>query len=299
MSKPDQTAAAAARQNGIMDHDPTDARRRIEDACRFIEERLEEDPPLEDVARAAHFSPFHFHRLFRGLTGETVRGYARRLRLERAAHRLVHGDDDILRVALDSGYGSHEAFTRAFTKRFGATPSDYRAARSEALEPWRADASPAIDVRLERREPCAVARVRHVGPYADVGDAWGTLMKWGWSKMIFGKPACFGLCYDDPDVTDPERVRYDACMVVKEGTRVRSGVELHRHPGGLYAATLHRGPFGTIGETYARLFAHVVTRPIEGRQRVLGDPPSLEVYLDDPRRTDPERMRTEIWMPVT
>ena len=115
-----------------METGPT-VRERIEAAQRLLESRLDDDLSLDEVAREAHFSPFHFHRLFRGLTGETVRGYVRRLRLERAAHRLVQGEDEILGVALDAGYGSHEAFTRAFREHFGTAPSVFRTERRAVI----------------------------------------------------------------------------------------------------------------------------------------------------------------------
>jgi AraC family transcriptional regulator len=280
-------------------NDHPDYQARIDAACRFLEEHLDNDPPLEDIANAAHFSPFHFHRLFRGLTGETVRGYTRRLRLERAAHHLTHSDKDILAIALDAGYASHEAFTRAFTKRFDATPSAFRQAKQDALAPIRrADQAPPIDVRLERMPPTTIAFARHVGPYTEVGAAWKILMKWGWSRMVFAKARTFGLCHDDPDATDPSRIRYDACMIVPAGTKTKHGVQLRELPGSTYAVTLHQGPYSLLGETYAALLAHIALHKIDGRARRLRDPPSLEQYLNDPRKTKPEDLRTEIWMPV-
>jgi len=279
--------------------DRPDYQSRIQAACRFLEERLDEDPPLEEVARAAHFSPFHFHRLFRGITGETVRGYTRRLRLERAAHHLRHGEADILPIALDAGYESHEGFTRAFSARFGVTPSEYRKAKQNTRAPATSTQTPQIDVRIERFPGTTVACARHVGPYADVGEAWKTLMKWGWTRMVFGKARTFGLCHDDPDVTDPTRIRYDACMAVPAKTRVRNkAVELRTVPACSCAVALHEGPYSLLGETYAALFARVALDTVGGRRWRLGDPPSIEQYLNDPRKTKPEDLRTEIWMPV-
>ena len=279
-----------------------DVRARIDAVCRMLEERLDEGLPLEELARAADLSPFHFHRLFRGLTGETVRGYTRRLRIERAAHRLEHTEAEILSIALDSGYGSHEAFTRAFKKHFGLAPSEYRgsARASGRTGARRPDpiTTESIELRIEEREPCTVACVRHVGPYSEVGEAWKALMKWGWTKVLFGSPQTFGLCYDDPEVTDPERVRYDACMVVAPNTRVKREVELKDVAGGHFAVALHVGEYSTIGATYAALFAAVTTRGAANRRWQLGDPPALEVYLNDPRKTKPPELRTEVWMPV-
>lgn len=95
-----------------MEHPESTWLTRIGRAQQMLEERLSEEIGLDELARAAAYSPFHFHRLFRSATGETVRQYQRRLRLERAAYFLTHGQDDILKLALDAGYGSHEAFTR-------------------------------------------------------------------------------------------------------------------------------------------------------------------------------------------
>ncbi|QDU66718.1 AraC family transcriptional regulator [Engelhardtia mirabilis] len=277
---------------------------RIRRAQRLLEERLSEDLPLAEVAAAAGLSPFHFHRLFRGLVGEPVAAHVRRLRLERAAHRLEQTDADILSIALDVGYGSNEAFTRAFARQFGVAPSTYRAEGASSggggdrEGDGGGDDLPPIDVRLEPREPERVACVRHVGPYSDVASAWKTLFKWGWRHMIFGRPAMFALCHDDPEVTQPERCRYDACLVVKASARIAGPVSEIRLPGGNFAVVRHRGPYDGLGQTYAALFARVASGPIDGEWRRLGDPPSLERYLNDPRKTAPEDLETEVWMPL-
>jgi len=272
---------------------------RIERICRLIEERLDEDIPLEELADAVHASMFHMHRVFRGITGETVRTYARRLRLERAAYHLIQRDDSILGIALDAGYDSHEAFTRAFARQFDMTPSAYR----ESGRDQRPIHSPSrdartMDIRIETVDPCTVAFVRHVGSYGDTGRAWATLMRWGWSKMIFGRPTTFGMSHDDPDVTPADRLRYDACLVAKPGTKTKGEISLRELPGGAFAVTEHRGSFELIGETYSGLFATVAISPVDGRRWMLGDPPAREVYLTDPRTVEPTAMRTEIWMPV-
>src|SRR5438132_9659308 len=99
----------------------------------YIQQHLDETIELDDLARVAHFSPYHFHRLFRGMVGESVMEHVRRLRLERAAHRLKHGDQPVTRLAFEAGYETHEAFTRAFGAVFGTPPSQFRAAHRELL----------------------------------------------------------------------------------------------------------------------------------------------------------------------
>ncbi len=270
----------------------------ISKAQQLLEERLLEEIPLDELARVAAYSPFHFHRLFRAATGETVRQYQRRLRLERAAYHLTHGQDDILKLALDAGYGSHEAFTRAFQARFQSTPSAFRQERRQIHE-HKIMPMTEIDITISKREPSCVAFVRHVGPYDQVGDAWGGLMKWGWKKMMFRPPETFGLSWDDPEITPADQIRYDACMVVKPGTKVKAPVELKEIPGGTYAVVMHEGPYEGFSDTYAKLIGRICAGPIDGKQWKLGDPPALEKYLNDPRKTKPEDLRTEVWLPVT
>jgi AraC family transcriptional regulator len=93
----------------------------------IVEQSLAE-PELrgEALARRAHLSRFHFDRLVAAALGESPGALRRRLLLERAAHRLARGDDQVIEVALDAGYGSPEAFTRAFARAYGASPTAYR-----------------------------------------------------------------------------------------------------------------------------------------------------------------------------
>ncbi len=78
------------------------------------------------LARRLHLSRFHVDRIVSAVGGEPPAALRRRVLLERAAHRLLTTDDDVLRVALEAGYASHEAFTRAFGRAFGAPPSSWR-----------------------------------------------------------------------------------------------------------------------------------------------------------------------------
>ena len=88
------------------------------------------DLSLEQMAEHAGVSRWHLSRLFPAVTGQSLSGYLRGRRLTEAARRLAAGAPDILRVALDVGYGSHEAFTRAFRDHFGMTPEDVRRRRT-------------------------------------------------------------------------------------------------------------------------------------------------------------------------
>src|SRR5216683_5785158 len=157
-----------------------------------IQNHLDEDLSLEELAGVAHFSPYHFHRIFRGMVGESLREHVRRLRLERAALQLKNKREPVTSVAFDAGYESHEAFTRAFTTLFRVPPSVFRRNHRSLSFPqvpsgvhYVQNGGPAalhprigggpMDVRVETLQPKRVAFVRHTGPYREVGPTFGRL----------------------------------------------------------------------------------------------------------------------------
>src|SRR6516162_192632 len=180
-------------------------RQRILQVQVFIQQHLDEELPLDRLARVAHFSPYHFHRIFRGLVGEGVNEYVRRLRLESAALALKSSGRSIIRVALDAGYGTHEAFSRAFRQQFGLSPSQYRAGRKPPAPKeteTMTTATAAREVRFETVPPRRVAFLRHVGPYGTVGPTFQRLLAWAGPRGLLGPESLvIAIPYDDPGVT--------------------------------------------------------------------------------------------------
>jgi AraC family transcriptional regulator len=101
----------------------------VQRAIDFIEANLDDDVPLAAVARHARVSAWHFQRIFKGLTGDTLKSYIRARRLSRALDALLRPDARIIDIALDAGFESQAAFTRAFRAAFDTTPARYRAAK--------------------------------------------------------------------------------------------------------------------------------------------------------------------------
>ena len=111
-------------------------------------------------------------------------------------------------------------------------------------------------------------------------------------------PFTEGAAYDDPEVTPAARLRYDACLVVRDGTRVKQPIALDRLPAGDFAVAVHCGPYEQFGVTYAAIFAALLDRPLDGARWYPGDPPAREIYRNDPRKTPAAELETEIWMPI-
>src|SRR6185295_1509913 len=158
----------------------------------YIQANLDQDLSLEALATRSQLSPFYFHRLFRSAVGETLKQYTQRLRLERAANRLIIHDASILDVALDSGFQNHETFSREFKRRFQVTPKSYREWARGKMRVSELSA-PGLDelvndfelsqTRVTHLARLHVAFIRHVGPYEAVTDQlWQQLTDWAKSK---------------------------------------------------------------------------------------------------------------------
>jgi AraC family transcriptional regulator len=289
-----------------------DYRQRVLEVLVYIQKHLDRPLALDELARVAHFSPFHFHRIFRGMVGESVKEYIRRLRLERAAHRLRYWEQSVTVIAIDAGYEAHESFTRAFRGMFGKSPLEYRQTYRTLREPSPREyedslrespeinqvtisGAEAVEVVVKRINPMRVAFVRHVGPYADCGPAWEKVCRWAAETREYGPDTlCIGISYDDPDVTPPDKIRYDACLTVGAGVTPSGDVAIQEIPGGEYAVVTHQGPYHELSKTYAALFRQWV--PASGRE--LRSAPCLEIYRNDPSTTPPEQLLTDIYLPL-
>ncbi len=278
-----------------------------------IQRNLGASLKLEDLASIACFSPFHFHRIFSGMVGESVKQHVRRLRLERAAVLLKSSERPITEIAFDTGYQTHESFTRAFRAAFHQSPSEFRAAVTAMS---RLDSRAGVHLAAEGKDPDfrpipfeessmqieikhlprqRVAFLRHVGPYDQVGSAWERLCSWAGPRGLLGPDSRFlGACYDDPEITPPDKIRYDACVTVGEEVEAEGDVGLQEIGGGEYAVTLHEGPYAEFSATYSKIYGGWF--PENGRYP--GPGPSLEFYLNDPESTDPEDLLTEVWVPI-
>ena len=278
-----------------------------------IQKHLGESLNLDELARIACFSPFHFHRIFRGMVGESVKQHVKRLRLERAAVLLKSSEKAVTEIAFDTGYQTHESFTRAFRGAFSCSPTEFRkvtncSARIQspagvhlAVGDGAVDFTPltgketSMSIEVRQLEQTRVAFLRHVGPYDRVGKTWERLCDWAGPRGVFGPDTrLFGASHDDPEITLPDKLRYDACLTVDVAVEGEGEIGVQVLGGGEYAVALHEGPYSNLGETYAEIYGRWL--PAEGREP--GPGPCLEYYLNDPSSTEPEDLLTEVCVPL-
>lgn len=275
---------------------------RMHRVLAYIDQHLEQTITVGTLAEVAHFSPFHFHRLFSAWMGETIGDYLRRRRVEVAAMRLAaQPRTRVLNMALSVGFGSAEAFARAFKSRFGCSPTAWReeqyslrransnsgqvnSKRGQTFQAPFVEHSASRDsnqeirmkVTLVDRQPATVAYFRHLGPYGEpIARFWQeTYVPWAVMNKLGADHARYGIAHDDPSITAPEQCRYDACAEVPPDFVATGGALKTTIPGGKYATLKFKGTVEQAEKTWAALLRDWL--PSSGLQ--LDSRPCFEYY---------------------
>ena len=276
--------------------------RRLHRALAHIDAHLDEPLDLAQLARVAHFSAFHFHRIFSAHVGETFGSYLTRRRVEQAAARLASQPRlRVLDLALAVGFGSAEAFTRAFKKHFGRAPSHWTLRRAtrwdEDRKPSQVKRSPSqakrprreyavgvkttslpLEVAVRSRPAVRIAYLRYQGPFGEpLGRFWGEkVYPWLAASNLLGAPR-YGVSQDDPQVTAKNKCRYDAGAEVAADFVPSQNALLATLPGGLYACAKFQGTSREIPATWDRILREWL--PASGYQ--LDARPCIEFYPPD------------------
>ena len=281
----------------VMQHTAMEYRRRVCLAMNYISMNLDTDLSLEEIAGAASFSMFHFHRIFKAVVGETVSEFIRRLRLELAAnHLLSYRNDDITQIAMDCGFSSSQNFAKAFRQHFGMTPSAYRNSKAgniiskgENALSLQAIYDPddvfvsstknerRIMMNAEVREmpEYEVAYVRKLGSYnkETCEQAFDELMTWAGPRGYLSSGPMLGVYWDNPEVTPPEKCRIDACVRVPHGTKPEGQIGIQIISGGPYAVCHFETKADSFQQSWEEAFTWLVDSGYE-----CDDRPCYELY---------------------
>ncbi len=222
---------------------------RINKVIDFISENLCEDLSLNTLAEIAHFSPFHFHRIFKDTLGETLNQFVNRIRVERAVDLLRTNQSlRILDAAIACGYESAEGFSRAFKKRYGFAPSQW--SRDESLKERKigqvegefpsytieelCQASTKFPVEIFDVPAQRLAYIRVTDAYAswdEVVEQHDVLMAWYQAQGgRLDDARLYGMSQDDPDVTPKELCRFDWCIAIPDDWYVPAHISEREFP---------------------------------------------------------------------
>jgi len=197
--------------------------KRINLICDYIYEHLDQDLSIENLSKVANFSKYHFHRQFSEYTGVSVYKFVQLLRLKRASYQLVYNKGyKHIDIAMDAGFENPESFSRAFKNKFGQTPSDFR--DNPKWKPWHQQyhfkhkrGNDVMQVKLVEFPETRVAVLEHRGDPELINDSVSTFIEWRKNSQLSPVKSSdtFGLIYDDPKTTTPEKFRFDICGSVK------------------------------------------------------------------------------------
>ena len=278
----------------------------IERAVALLQRAVDAGAELPDpgrLAEAAHLSAFHFHRIYRALTGETPGGTVLRLRLLHALKLLADPAQPVTDAALAVGYETPQAFARAFRQAYGATPSELRAQPqrlAQAIEqsshaPTLEHAQAELRVEVVSMEPFRVIAVRHRGPFDGLDKVYLGLFEWAATQgLVEHVSGIYGVPHGDHRDAPPEGVEFDCAVAFDRAAQPGDGLIAQDLGGGAWARYRHVGSFDLLDDVTDALLAQWL--PHSGRE--LRDVPLFHHYLDDPEQTPEALLRTDIYLPL-
>ena len=263
----------------------------------YLYEHLEDDIRFDDLAEVACLSPHHWHRIYAAMRGETITATIRRLRLSRAAERLANSDMALDAIAERAGYGSADAFGRAFKEAYAKSPIDYRATGSHAAfkAAWLAEDGAGFPVVIETLAPIRCASIAHSGGYMQIDHAMGRLFTALEARAIMAPDQrMLAIFYDDPELVPVQELRSRACCPVSDTIALAPPIEEAVVRGGLYARLRYHGPYADMKGAYRWLLG--IWLPQSGYEP--DDAPVFEAYLNTPQQVAPTELITDIHVPL-
>lgn len=302
--------------------------RRINRVMDYIETNLDGELNLETLARVASFSPFHFHRLFSAMTGETLNNFIRRTRLERAASYLLDEQrfDTIAEIGFKCGFSGNAVFSRCFSEHFGMSPTEFRnegylnfrkkrklqskngqilsnhdKASGEAGEYFRnvdiyKQNVKIMNVEIKDMPEIYVAYVRHLGNYSKVGSAFEKLMRWAGPRGLLEKSdvKMLAVYHDDPGITEESKLRTSVCATIPEGMKTDGEVGTLKVAGGKYAC----GRFEITDREFEGAWNAMMGEWLPESGFLCDDKPPFELYHNNFEEHPEKKHIVDICIPV-
>ncbi|MFN1619388.1 AraC family transcriptional regulator [Vibrio rotiferianus] len=278
--------------------------KRIKAVCDFIDEHLDETLTLESLSEVAACSKYHFHRIFKSFTGISVMQYVLLSRMKRASFRLAFEPQvSVTNIAFEASFESLEAFSRAFSRLFKQTPTQFR--KQPEWKIWHKQfefKSPTIgehpmNVRIIDFAKRDIAFITHKGSPELVYESSAKFIAWRKSSGLspIKSSETFGIPYSDPNDTPEEEFRFDIAGshqgVVPENVY---GVQSGTIQSGRCAVVIHKGSHHSIGDSIRYLYQTWL--PESGE--MLREYPCFFKYLNFVHEVDECDLLTEVYLPI-
>ncbi|WP_321519259.1 AraC family transcriptional regulator [uncultured Bacteroides sp.] len=273
--------------------------KRVNVVVDYINNHLDEELDLQKLAEMSNLSTYHFHRIMKAFLGETLGAYIIRVRLETAVRLLRYTDLPVEQIAYSVGYEMPSSLSKSFKQFYDITPQEYRNNKNFVimkpvqLNPDLKLKSPK-GIELETKK---AIYIRLNGAYSELDfcGAWTRLWAYVKEQRLFSAGIeHISIYHDDPKVTTSEKLRTDVCLVLPKPAEPKGEIGVKEIAGGKYAVFSYQGPYTNLGIVYDTIFAQWL--PASGYE--LRNAPLFEKYLNDPSRTEEEKLKTDIYIPL-
>lgn len=276
-----------------------DYKQRVDRVAMYIREHLDSEIDIRTLAELSAFSPFHFHRIMRAYLGEPIGAFIVRTRVEMAAKLLRYSDMAISDIAYRVGYDAPSSLTKSFSKLFGISPKEYRLTKSYQIMTTQV---PKATIKLSRakiveQEPKTVLYISASGNYSNVDFSSIYLRMWEEVKrqgLFSAGIEHLAIYHDSPEITAEGNLKCDVCLRVCKPAQPNGAIAVKTIGGGRFAMFTYIGEYNKVGAAYDKIYGELLA---EGGFQVRGNY-CYEKYVSDPRRTAPEKLKTEIYIPI-
>jgi len=273
--------------------------KRINIVTEYINNNLDSELDLTRLAEVSNFSIFHFHRITRAFLGEPLGCYITRVRMETAAKFLRYSRLSIQDISFSIGYETPSSLSKTFRQFYNVSPTEYRNNKELMIIKRQTSTAEAnIKFRTVADIPARTAiYITIKGEYGNSGyaDAWNRLWSFVREQKLYSAGIeHLGISFNDPKVTEGEKCRYDACLVIHKPVDPKDGVGVKEITGGRFAVFIYQGSYNGLDKAYDTIFSRWL--PDSGYE--LRNAPCIEKYLNTPQRTAPDKLKTEIYLPI-
>jgi AraC family transcriptional regulator len=284
----------------------------------YIDRHLDDDLSLEILAARFGYSAFHFHRLFRAQTAETLQDYIRRILLERSAKWLITQKPyAITDMAYLNGYGSNAAFTKALARHYGISPLVFRQhslgrfskiiwshsnpgqapSNSQRYFRFGINKLPSYDmdqnIKAAEVPALTLASIMNIG-MQNLGAAYGRLLSWaGQQGLLTPDMKAVTVFHDSPKVMHPAQVRQSAGIVIDDELVLGPEVTKLVLPAGLYVIGSFEITMEEFESTWTNLFVWLNQNGFATREGLV-----YEIHHNDYRTHPEQHFIVEMRIPV-
>ena len=272
---------------------------RVYKAIDYINSNLGEELNLNEIASAAAFSTYHFHRIFSAIMGDSIWNYTIRLRLEKAAQYLISTNTiSITQIAMETGFSSSSTFARAFKNYYGIPPSKWKNTKSKICK---------VDLTkinyIEGRTRVIKIKERFVAYSASLKGyddrslkmAGEILFSWALkANLLNDESVILGIGFDNPEITKESLCRYYVCLQVPKDTDSNDLIGFLTIPGGEYVIYPFQGRKKELVSAYNYLYG----KWLPESNFIPGDSASYELYKSDPNKSSKGILDLDIYIPL-